>query len=323
MSRSSPGRYAIHEFSKNVFEVHAFDGKGKALTIVAAESVPVERHRARRDGPDHLQDLRQSRRRHLPRDRRLARAHEHPGDVHVGARLRHASGSRDLRASQQGTNWKVATQLFPTEDPFTFTAPNFQYFMDSPTEMSDFGLRSLQGEEPGRQGVHDPHRRPSRRPRLGARRVRRRHREDRPRAGGRSSASFRSSMPAPTRSSATTSRGAAATAWSTATAPWSPPRPRSRIRRRRGGALGTVSHEFFHAWNVERIRPKTLEPFNFEEANMSGELWIAEGFTQYYGGLVMGRAGLRAGRPDDCSAWRTPRSASRRIRRGSSDRRWR
>jgi predicted metalloprotease with PDZ domain len=58
--------------------------------------------------------------------------------------------------------------------------------------------------------------------------------------------------------------------------------------------LGTVSHEFFHAWNVERIRPKSLEPFNFEEANMSGELWIAEGFTQYYGGLIMARAGLSA-----------------------------
>jgi predicted metalloprotease with PDZ domain len=43
---------------------------------------------------------------------------------------------------------------------------------------------------------------------------------------------------------------------------------------------------------VERIRPKTLEPFNFEEANVSGELWLAEGFTQYYGTLVMGRTGL-------------------------------
>jgi predicted metalloprotease with PDZ domain len=56
--------------------------------------------------------------------------------------------------------------------------------------------------------------------------------------------------------------------------------------------LGTVAHEFFHAWNVERIRPKSLEPFNFEEANMSGELWLAEGFTSYYGPLVMHRAGL-------------------------------
>ena len=57
--------------------------------------------------------------------------------------------------------------------------------------------------------------------------------------------------------------------------------------------LDTVSHEFFHAWNVERIRPKSLEPFSFEEANMSGELWLAEGFTQYYGNLVMVRSGLQ------------------------------
>jgi predicted metalloprotease with PDZ domain len=56
--------------------------------------------------------------------------------------------------------------------------------------------------------------------------------------------------------------------------------------------LDTVSHEFFHAWNVERIRPRSLEPFNFEDANMSGELWLAEGFTQYYGSLIMARSGL-------------------------------
>jgi predicted metalloprotease with PDZ domain len=56
--------------------------------------------------------------------------------------------------------------------------------------------------------------------------------------------------------------------------------------------MGTVSHEFFHAWNVERIRPKSLEPFDYEEANMSGELWFAEGFTSYYTGLFLCRAGL-------------------------------
>jgi predicted metalloprotease with PDZ domain len=53
-----------------------------------------------------------------------------------------------------------------------------------------------------------------------------------------------------------------------------------------------VAHEFFHAWNVERIRPRTLEPFDFERANLSGELWLAEGFTQYYEPLVLQRAGL-------------------------------
>jgi predicted metalloprotease with PDZ domain len=53
-----------------------------------------------------------------------------------------------------------------------------------------------------------------------------------------------------------------------------------------------VAHEFFHSWNVERIRPRSLEPFDFERANMSGELWLAEGFTQYYGPLALQRAGL-------------------------------
>jgi predicted metalloprotease with PDZ domain len=53
-----------------------------------------------------------------------------------------------------------------------------------------------------------------------------------------------------------------------------------------------MSHEFFHSWNVERIRPRSLEPFNFEDQNISAELWLAEGFTNYYGPLVLRRAGL-------------------------------
>ena len=56
------------------------------------------------------------------------------------------------------------------------------------------------------------------------------------------------------------------------------------------GNIGTVAHEFFHAWNVERIRPAELEPFDFSEANMTGSLWFAEGFTSYYTGLILCRA---------------------------------
>ena len=55
--------------------------------------------------------------------------------------------------------------------------------------------------------------------------------------------------------------------------------------------LGTLSHEFVHAWNAERIRPHRLEPFNFEQANMSLNLWFMEGFTNYYGPLTIRRAG--------------------------------
>ena len=75
-----------------------------------------------------------------------------------------------------------------------------------------------------------------------------------------------------------------------------------------GDVLDTVSHEFFHAWNVERIRPKSLEPFNFEEANISGELWLAEGFTQYYGTLDHG-----ARRPVDARRDRVPDSPARAV----------
>jgi predicted metalloprotease with PDZ domain len=105
-----------------------------------------------------------------------------------------------------------------------------------------------------------------------------------------SSASCRISTPGHYTFSPTTCRGAAATAWSTATAPSS--RRRSRSRTPRTGLLGTVAHEFFHVWNVERIRPAGLEPFDFEEANMTDGLWLAEGFTSYYGPLTMHRAGL-------------------------------
>ncbi len=60
----------------------------------------------------------------------------------------------------------------------------------------------------------------------------------------------------------------------------------------RTGMLGTVAHEFFHAWNMERIRSRDLEPFNFEEADVSGELWLGEGFTSYYDDLIIRRTGL-------------------------------
>ena len=41
----------------------------------------------------------------------------------------------------KNSDWKVATQLFPTSNPETFTAPHLQYFMDSPTEVSNFAMR--------------------------------------------------------------------------------------------------------------------------------------------------------------------------------------
>ncbi len=56
--------------------------------------------------------------------------------------------------------------------------------------------------------------------------------------------------------------------------------------------LGLVSHEFFHVWNVKRIRPRELGPFDYGRENYTRMLWEAEGFTDYYGDLILRRAGL-------------------------------
>ena len=56
--------------------------------------------------------------------------------------------------------------------------------------------------------------------------------------------------------------------------------------------LRTAAHEFFHVWNVKRLRPLALGPWDFTRPVNTHELWIAEGFTNYYGHLMMRRAGL-------------------------------
>ena len=178
MSRSSPGRYALHEFAKNVFDVKAFDAAGKELTLVrpnphqwdAAEhpapfGVVYKVFGNRVDGT------------YLGIDA----SHAH---MNMPATLMWARGldMRPVRVSfvpPAGSTWKLATQLFPTSDPWTFTAPNLQYLMDSPTELSDQSFRSFKVRNPGRPGADDRDRRPSRRDRRRNRRIHRRHREDR------------------------------------------------------------------------------------------------------------------------------------------------
>jgi predicted metalloprotease with PDZ domain len=56
--------------------------------------------------------------------------------------------------------------------------------------------------------------------------------------------------------------------------------------------LGLVSHEFFHVWNVKRLRPQELGPWDFTRPLATRGLWVAEGFTNYYGHLMLRRAGL-------------------------------
>ena len=57
-------------------------------------------------------------------------------------------------------------------------------------------------------------------------------------------------------------------------------------------SLPLIAHEFFHLWNVKRIRPEGLGPFDYTRENYSRVLWVAEGFTEYYQNLILRRAGL-------------------------------
>ena len=58
------------------------------------------------------------------------------------------------------------------------------------------------------------------------------------------------------------------------------------------GWLALASHEYMHVWNIKRLRPVELGPFDYEEEVHTRSLWIAEGVTDYYAELVMHRAGL-------------------------------
>jgi predicted metalloprotease with PDZ domain len=280
MSRTSPGRYAVHEFAKNVFDVQIDDGRGTALTYeqpapnqwdVAHGGAVRVRYKVfgdRIDGTFLAVDT----------------THAH---INIPAALMWARGleSRPVRVTFDGApGWKVATQLVPTEDPRTFTAANLQYLIDSPTELSSFSVRTFRVDQEFRVALHHG----------GADAdvdaftagVEKIVREERAVFG---------ELPAfetpytfigdflPSASSdgmehrnSTILTGAA-----------SLDDPHQRVE-----LLATAAHEFFHSWNVERIRPRSLEPFRLDAPNPSGELWFAEGFTSYYEPLVIQRTGI-------------------------------
>ena len=63
-------------------------------------------------------------------------------------------------------------------------------------------------------------------------------------------------------------------------------------RARPEAGASVTSHEFFHTWNVKRIRPETLGPFEYEHENYTGNLWVSEGWTSYFGELTLARIGV-------------------------------
>ncbi|MEN3067977.1 PDZ domain-containing protein [Uliginosibacterium sediminicola] len=63
------------------------------------------------------------------------------------------------------------------------------------------------------------------------------------------------------------------------------------IDERYRGFLGLCSHEYFHAWNVKRIKPAAFLPYDFTSENYTRLLWVFEGFTSYYDDIALVRSG--------------------------------
>jgi predicted metalloprotease with PDZ domain len=287
MSRSSPGRYAAHEFAKNVFDVAVADAAGQRLTF--SRPNPHQWDVAHQGGT-----VRVSYR--IFGDRvdgtylAVDSTHAH---INMPAALMWARGLGERPVLVRfeppaGVNWRVATQLFPGPDPYTFTAPNLQYLMDSPTEFGAFELKTFTVPDATRKpefrlAVH--HQGDGSELDSFVRDVEKVVREARgvfgefPPFDGNTYTFLADYVPW-ANGDAMEHRNSTALSSS------------SSIRTNRSGLLDTVAHEFFHSWNVERIRPASLEPFNLDDANISGELWFAEGFTNYYAPLITARAGL-------------------------------
>ena len=70
------------------------------------------------------------------------------------------------------------------------------------------------------------------------------------------------------------------------------PNSTAQVDRDYRNFLSLVAHEFFHLWNVKRIRPDALGPFDYTQENYTKLLWVAEGITDYYAEIALRRGGL-------------------------------
>ncbi|WP_289037382.1 PDZ domain-containing protein [uncultured Zobellia sp.] len=287
MSRTSPGRYALHEFAKNVYNFKATDSKGKSLEVLRPD--PYQWQVIGHDGLINISYTLFANR----GDGTYSQVDETHAHLNIPATFMYAPALNERKIKvdfkvRKDLGWKVATQL-PLVSETTYSAPNLYYFMDSPTEISNHSVREFEVEDNGKKQkirfvLHhngtdeelDAYFENVKKTVLAERDVYGELPEFDygtytflacyiPNASGDGMEHRNSTILTSTRSLAEGGMS---------------------------GNIGTVSHEFFHAWNVERIRPKSLEPFNFEETNMSGALWFAEGFTSYYTNLILCRAGI-------------------------------
>lgn len=288
MSRSSAGRYATHEFGKNVYNVKAFDNDGTALQVNQVEGDVWEI-------PKHSDNVKVT----------YTLFGNFTDGTYTGIDVSHAHlnmpstfmwgigmDNRPARFQFKDLDkysWKVSTQLKP-ESNNTYYAPSFQYMMDSPTELSAFKESSWEVSNPDgkKLGIHMNIHSDDNQAVVDnfAKMVQKVVLEEQAVFGelpvyDYDNYTFLDDVYATNSDDGMEHRNSTCIVGSV-----------PKIEGNETDLLSTYAHEYFHSWNVKRIRPKSLEPFNFEHADMSSELWFAEGFTQYYGEMLLVRAGF-------------------------------
>jgi predicted metalloprotease with PDZ domain len=285
MSRSSPGRYALHEFAKNIYNVRATDDAGKHLKVTRPTPYQwnVETSRGtvvidytlfgdRADGTYDAIDP--------------SHAHLNPPATFVWARGFERSPVSVKIEIPAASGWTVATQLAQGEGA-TWTAPSLGALMDAPIEIGPHMLREWNADGARfRLALHSQ---------ASDDMVDRFQRmceavvlEEEgvfgafPKYDTGSYTFLVDYLPYVSGDGMEHRNSTVITS------------AQALTRQSAPQLIESVAHEFFHSWNVKRIRPRSLEPFDFERANISGELWFAEGFTDYYGPLALTRADLMA-----------------------------
>jgi predicted metalloprotease with PDZ domain len=287
MARSSPGRYAASGFAKNVYDVKATDSRSRELGITrpVAHGWNVAGH----DGTVRISYT-------VWGDRTdgtflsVDHAHAHM-NMPATFMFAHGMESAPIRLTiHPQPGWRVATQLSASNDT-VFTAPNMQWFMDSPTEVGPITVRSWTETYKNKPYTW----------RLAVHHLGNEAQVDSFAVLARAIVDEAIAMwGEPARYDLGTYTFIADyLPWANGDAMehrnstiLTSSRRTLADRAKRIAALGSLSHEFFHSWNMERLRSKALEPFDFERENISDELWLGEGFTQYYGPLIIRRAGF-------------------------------
>ncbi|WP_214073627.1 PDZ domain-containing protein [Mucilaginibacter sp. dw_454] len=289
MSRSSAGRYATHEFGKNVYNVKAANGDGAPLVVkqTAGDEYVIAEH-------DKVVKITYTLYANWT-DGTYAGIDQSHAHLNMPAAFMWVAGASEKRPVRFEFNdldkygWKVATQL-KHEGANIYSAPDLQYMMDSPTELSNFkethwDVTNTDGKTErinltihsnDEQATIDNF----------GKQVQKVVLEEKAVYGelptyDYGEYTFLDDVYPTNSGDGMEHRN------STCIVDMD-----NKVAGNEIGLLSTFAHEYFHSWNVKRIRPKSLEPFNFDHANMSNELWFAEGFTQYYGELLLVRAGF-------------------------------